>query len=252
MVKEKVKKLIGRIVRLVPDGVFYEMGYPYNQILRGKRRAKMRKVVEGEVRNNDLEWSPAPKVFGIGLSKTGTTSLSRALAMLDYERALSWKSKGKVLDWPEFFYADAATDTPCSAQFEALYYTFEGSKFVYTTRDVDDWRRSIKNHFGIERPSDFRKLHRQDNFWTRGHGEKFYNAIRTIQIREGLYAQHDTWEEAYHAHHERVQRFFEDKPDDSFLEMDIVAGDGWDVLCPFLGVDPPDQPFPHANESSEK
>jgi hypothetical protein len=249
MIKEKVKSVIGSIVRLVPDGVFRGMGYPYNQIPRGKKRAKMRKIVEGEVRKSDPEWSPAPKVFGIGLSKTGTTSLSRALAILGYERALSWKSEEKVLGWPEFFYADAATDTPCSAQFEALYYAFEGSKFVYTTRDVDDWKRSIRNHFGIEHPSEFRKLHKHDDFWERGHTKNFYNTIRTIQIREGLYARHDTWEEAYHAHDERVHQFFANKSDDSFLEMDVVAGDGWDVLCPFLGVDPPDQPFPHANES---
>ncbi|HEX8335676.1 MAG TPA: sulfotransferase [Pyrinomonadaceae bacterium] len=33
------------------------------------------------------------------------------------------------------------------------------------------------------------------------------------------------------------------------LVMDITAGDGWEVLCPFLGVEIPDRPFPHENRT---
>jgi Sulfotransferase domain len=29
--------------------------------------------------------------------------------------------------------------------------------------------------------------------------------------------------------------------------MDITNGDGWDKLCPFLGLDIPDTPFPKSN-----
>jgi hypothetical protein len=37
-----------------------------------------------------------------------------------------------------------------------------------------------------------------------------------------------------------------DRPE-SLLVMDISAGDGWDVLCPFVGAPPPAVPFPHSN-----
>ena len=74
-----------------------------------------------------------------------------------------------------------------------------------------------------------------------------YNLIRKVQTRECLYAQHNTWEDAYRAFDRRVRRFFEDKPNDRFLEMGITGGDGWEPLCSFLGHEVPDRSFPHRN-----
>ena len=36
-------------------------------------------------------------------------------------------------------------------------------------------------------------------------------------------------------------------PHDRLLVMDIIAGDGWDKLCPFLGKPVPEAAFPHRN-----
>lgn len=47
----------------------------------------------------------------------------------------------------------------------------------------------------------------------------------------------------FHRHHENVRTFFQDKPG-KLLELNIIAGDGWEKLCPFLGKPIPDQPFP--------
>jgi hypothetical protein len=191
-------------------------------------------------------------VFGIGLSKTGTTSLAKALKHLGYSTE-SWKRNGKVLSWPEFYHEDAVTDTVCSAQFESLYHTFEKSKFIYTVRDTDSWERSIRSHFrasfNVEKPTEFRDLHTKSSFWEKKSGWSFHNSLRTIQIRESLYAKHDSWKEAYSFFEDRVHRFFEEKPDDRFLEMDIVAGDGWGELCSFLGHEIPDRKFPHEHKS---
>ena len=41
-------------------------------------------------------------------------------------------------------------------------------------------------------------------------------------------------------------RVISEIPPDRLLVMDIPAGDGWEKLCPFLGVPIPDAPFPHA------
>ena len=254
-IKRKIKKFAASIVRtVVPDVVFYEMVHPFNQIPNEGSRARLRGEVKKQVRKMNSEWDPDVKVFGIGLSRTGTASLRRALEVLGGEKSLHWKKDGMVLGWPEFFYADAATDISCSNHFEALYHTFEESKFIYTTRDIEGWRQSIKKHFNnerrfdgeIEHPIDLRKRYRRAEFWDR---RGFSSAIREVQTHEGSYIGHDTWEKAYYAHDERVRRFFEDKPENRFLEMDIVSGEGWDVLCPFLGVDTPDRPFPHFNRS---
>ena len=39
------------------------------------------------------------------------------------------------------------------------------------------------------------------------------------------------------------------RPDD-FLIIDLPNDDGWSRLCPFLGHDIPNEPFPHANKAS--
>ena len=50
----------------------------------------------------------------------------------------------------------------------------------------------------------------------------------------------------YEARNEEVIAHFAGRPDD-LLVLDVVAGEGWEKLCPFLGLDPPDEPFPHFN-----
>jgi hypothetical protein len=122
-----------------------------------------RAYVRNKIRERAQE-IPRPKVFGIGLSKTGTTSLAHALEHLGYE-TVSWARNGRILGWPEFYIADAATDTPCCTQFEVLYHTFEDAKFIYTVRDKEDWTRSIKTHFDLESPSEFRRFWGSEDFW---------------------------------------------------------------------------------------
>jgi hypothetical protein len=190
-----------------------------------------------------------PKVFGIRLSKTATSSLNRALELLGYD-SVHWTRGGqRVLGWPEFFHAEAATDTPCAAQFESLYYTFEQSRFIYTVRDVDSWTESIREHFGMESPREFRKLWKKQSFWEGNHGWRWYNSLQWVQIHECLYARHDTWKSAYEEYDQRVRRFFEDKPDDRFLVMDIPEGDGWEELCGFLNCEAPPRKFPHVGKT---
>jgi len=168
------------------------------------RQANMRQELRRRIRNSGSDWKPGPKVFGIGLSKTGTTSLTYALEHLGYN-SVHWRKDGKTIGWPEIFWADAATDAPCSAQFEALYHTFEKSKFIYTVREVDSWTRSIMDHYdGMENPGALRRRAKRkeyDDQW------EVYNLIRKVQTRECLYAQHDTWEDAYRAFDRRVRRF---------------------------------------------
>lgn len=236
------KKKIAVLLRQLPD--------PLHRLPEEWRQSRLRNKVVRFIRESAGDsWKPRPKVFGIGLSKTGTVSLSHALRALGYRRSLHWARNGKILGWPEFFYADAATDICCSSQFESLYYAFEDSKFIYTTRDIDSWVKSIKKHYGVEKPNELRRLHKSGDFWERKSGWKWYSSIRMIQVRESLYAQHDSWREAYETFDDRVNRFFRDKSSDRFLEMSVTNGDGWGRLCDFLGEDTPNRDFPHKNKS---
>lgn len=218
--------------------------YLYSRWLQRQAEEKMyaevalrRKVLE-RIGQAYTESSLQPKVFGIGLSRTGTTSLSNALQILGYE-ALHWSRNGQVLGWPELFSTDAATDVPCSAQFESLYYSFPGAKFIYTVRDIDRWKASMIRHTGgMEHPFEWRR--RGDRF-----GKSFRSSIRHVQAWESLYCKYDSWEEAYRSFDHRVHHLFENKPKDRLLIMDITAGDGWKMFCNFLNHEIPPQAFPH-------
>jgi len=237
-----LKKQIANLLRRLPA--------PFHRLPEEWKQSYLREDVKRRyVEAPTTPVKPEAKVFGIGLSKTATTSLSQALTTLGYD-TVHWTRKGqRVLGWPEFFHADAATDTPCAAQFESLYHTFEESKFIYTVRDTSGWVQSIKEHFGMESPREFRKLWGDRGFWEGNFGWRWYNSLRWVQVHECLYAQHDTWEDAYRAFDNRVRRFFEDKPDNRFLVMNIPEGEGWEKLCPFLGREIPDQPFPHVGRT---
>jgi hypothetical protein len=50
----------------------------------------------------------------------------------------------------------------------------------------------------------------------------------------------------YERHNADVARHSSDRPR-SLLTVNWEAGDGWQELCSFLGLDVPDQPFPHLN-----
>ena len=79
------------------------------------------------------------KVFGIGLSRTGSTSLNRALELLGY-RSHFVKSydefESSISDY------DAYTHTPLVPVWRELDQRFPGSKFILTVRDRESWVRS--------------------------------------------------------------------------------------------------------------
>lgn len=83
--------------------------------------------------------------------------------------------------------------------------------------------------------------------------DKITGPIREVTIMarmmlwETLEFERDKMIAGYHRHHADVRRYFADRPDD-LLEMRIAEGDGWEKLCPFLGVEVPDGEFPRTNE----
>lgn len=185
------------------------------------------------------------RVFGIGLSKTGTTSLTRALRILGYRTnhfpysAVRYESGRLRLDLARLVKWDAATDSPVALFFRRLEEQFPDARFILTERDIDAWIRSCHhNHVwpgnyvsnkGIRRLPHIRKilcLHRSVFGTERFHPE--------------------TFREAYLSHRDAVIQHFRRKKRD-LLVMDICGGDSWEPLCEFLGKPVPDVPFPHEN-----
>jgi hypothetical protein len=163
------------------------------------------------------------KIFGIGLSRTGTTSLTFALSQLGLH-AHHFPRSREVIDA-----ADAVTDTPVAASFVELDVAYPGSKFILTLRDLPGWLDSCQALWDSS-------VHLFDEF--------------TARIHRQLYGREDfdraAFTEAYARHESDVVRHFKERQQ-SLLRMDICAGDGWELLCPFLGFEQPATPFPHRN-----
>jgi len=167
------------------------------------------------------------RVFGIGLSRTGTTSLTEALRILGWE-ANHWSRTG---DLDEMLSAPAATDINIACRWKFLAHLFPDAYFILTVRDINEWQESMERHLARYRDMATRLWGKECMFRCYGSCEP------TSQELEDAYFNH---------YHEVTGRALED---DSFklLEMNICAGDGWETLCPFLGVPEPDVPFPWEN-----
>ena len=180
------------------------------------------------------------KVFCIGFQKTGTSSMRDALRTLGYTVTGVFGRDVKLeelrrryveigLEIAQRF--DAVQDMPWPLMFRELDAAFPGSKFVLTLRDEDRWYHSIADHFGPN-PYHLSQLSYGDDAPTPvGHEARY--------------------REVYAAHNAAVLAYFAHRPGD-LLVMDLAKGDGWDKLCPFLGVAQPDTPFVRTNSSDQR
>jgi hypothetical protein len=174
-------------------------------------------------------------IFGLGLSKTGTTSLHHALGILGY-RSIHYPPAARMLaqDWSVLEPFDAASDISVSLVFKQLDNAFPGSKFVLTVRDLDTWLMSMQRNF--------------DPVPTK------YDATPELEIYSRIYGGSHRFDEdrlarAYRDHEQCVRDHFCDRAED-LLILDICAGDGWVTLCGFLDVPIPDLAFPRENISA--
>jgi hypothetical protein len=176
------------------------------------------------------------KVFGIGFHKTGTTSLAAALEQLGYRvtgpnGVHDPDIADNVHDMAQRLLTehDAVQDNPWPLLFRELDAWYPGARFVLTRRDPGRWMASVTRHFGAE-DTPMRA-------WIYGVGHPEGN--------EEIYLAR------FQRHYAEVEEHFRDRPGD-LLSMDLTAGDGWETLCPFLGVDVPSVPFPHRNRASQR
>ena len=166
------------------------------------------------------------KVFGIGLSRTGTASLAEALRLLNYSCVHFPTTRTQI----EGF--DAATDTPVAADFVALDAYYPDSKFIYTYRDMEAWLNSCRKMFGV-RP--LASLKEQERSYFRELRMRIYGVPEFDEC---------SFRVAFVRHERAVMHHFEGR-EHVLLKIDICSGAGWESLCPFLGVEIPDVAFPH-------
>jgi hypothetical protein len=189
-----------------------------------------------------------PKIFGIGLARTGSTTLTAALTELGLS-TIHWRNPltHKLISDCDFTLFDGFTDTTVGVRFDELYFRFPNSKFVYTSRPLESWLTSIGQHWQREHgSSDFDEIkmsmQEPDVYW---YGQPF------LDLHNTLYFRYENFADSYRAHDQRVRHFFEDKPSNRFLEFDVFSGDGWEKLRRFIGVPLPQISFPWKNQKPD-
>lgn len=192
------------------------------------------------------------KVFGIGLSRTATNSLSEALKIYGYKTAHWLNDDKEIIGWGDFLEYDALCDTSVSFIFETIYFAYPDAKFIYTVRNEKDWLDSIVKHFHWVGGFDKLLPRCEENKRKSGRvGTPLWKIIH-----RSLYANNKNWLDAYKAYDKRVTEFFDDKKDVSFLKIDLTdksytSLDKWRMLGKFVGAKHiPLLPFPHKNKKS--
>jgi tetratricopeptide (TPR) repeat protein len=194
-----------------------------------------------------------PKIFGIGLSKTGTHLLNEVLSTLGYTSVhLINPITKSILDSKDFLYFDAFTDISVSFRFEELFFAFPNAQFIYLERDLNHWVESISRYYtklyGFSTPKDMRNWLTQSQSSVLQRGCLDCDTTYRHAIAN-LYAHHLNWKSAYRSFDQRVQRFFHDKPKDKLLKINLFRENNWDNICQFLEVKVPGAAFPCPTQS---
>jgi len=204
------------------------------------------------------------KVIGVGVGRTGTLSLKDSLERLGFgpcfhmrnvldhrDRLPLWEAAadGAAVDWDAVFAGyDATVDWPGAAFWRELIAYYPDAKVILTLRDPLAWyesvRKTIYQLFGggsdsglaqeaLRRIPGIAKMHAFNR-----------KLIWDGPFLQGRFDDRDFAIGAFEAHNATVRH---EIPSERLLVFDVR--DGWRPLCGFLGVDVPDEPFPHLNDA---
>ena len=217
----------------------------------------------------------APRVFGVGFNKTGTTSLGACFEILglgpvagpqtlhdtfgdvykspvgqdanliqnrqELFETYSYISICKeVFDYSNYGLAlhiasgfKSFHDRPWNVKdfYKILDWAFPDSLFILTTRDPESWWQCV------------------DRWLNNTHIDDDWKRSRYLKHLEVGTLDRESCISAYLAHNEGIRHYFlESSRQKRFLELRLESDFNWQVLCSFLKLPIPNQPFPHQNQ----
>jgi len=176
------------------------------------------------------------KIFGIGFSRTGTSTLSECLRILGYSHVkyredllmqiINNRDLGNTYDVVDQF--DSFSDWPWPLIYQDLDKRYPDSKFILTIRkDPETWIRSFYTLARMRPHSKPREL--------------IFEYDTPIDHESEYIAR-------YEEHNREVQDYFKDKLG-KLLVCCWENGTGWKEISGFLGREIPKQNLPHLNKS---
>lgn len=209
---------------------------------------------------------PEPRIFAIGVSKTGTSSLNRALMKLGqvslhypaeyFKRQAATKAAAieaggvdslvgrfGASDWhPDYWNAL----TNCNEhEYPECDDRYPGSKFILTTREFDGWHKSLARWFPHDRPGGGKRSKVLAAFMDK---QRIRVWGRTTYDRVAM-------REMYEDHRAGVLSYFRGRSNDLLvLPVETPDPSKWILLCDFLAlprhlnhVQNRNFPYPHRN-----
>jgi Sulfotransferase domain len=216
----------------------------------------------------------ALKVIGAGYGRTGTLSLKAALERLGFGpcyhalevfkhpgHAAFWsaashkRTHGEPIDWDEIFGSYRATVDFPAAFYEELTRAYPEAKVILTTRDPQSWYDSASSALA--------NVPTVDVSSSRAYLRSELMSLLFPRLWQAMSAMQEMREESDITFdgslidRERATREFERHiqevekrvPAEKLLVYEVRQG--WGPLCEFLGVEAPQEPFPHLNERDQ-
>jgi Sulfotransferase domain len=201
------------------------------------------------------------------LGNGGTASLKLALErvgvapcyhMFDVlqqpERAHGWlaAARGERPDWPVIFAGYGATvDWPGAAFWRELVEAYPDAAVILTVRDAERWYDSMERTIfwaskGMQSPVG-RRMFRLATVHDRGF-RAFGELVGTVVLGRVFGGRTDR-AHAIGVYERHIAEVRATVPAQRLLVFDVAQG--WQPLCAFLGVEVPDEPFPHVNDAAE-
>jgi len=178
-----------------------------------------------------------PKIFIIGLPRTGTTSISVAMLELGFKVAHTAFTKHA------FELADVISDAPCFADYQQLDILFPNSKFIYLQRDLSLWIPSMQRLLNKMAEHLLPKTGHFSPVLKRAFSITFGDKLHTSCSEEHL-------SNCYLKHQQQVQDYFKER--DNLLNINLSDKNSYLKLCDFLSLTcDKELGFPHLNKGQQ-
>jgi hypothetical protein len=215
------------------------------------------------------------KIIGAGFGRTGTLSLRTALERLSFgpcyhmievlkrpQDAAFWDgaadkaARGECIDWDKVFSGyEGTVDWPGCAFYRELMEAYPDAKVVLSVRDPQEWYESVRASFlrrrdtAAPKPTLRRTLVFKVLRWVAPSMRNLYLMQRKVIFERSFRGHWLEKNDAIAAFEKHVKEVKEFVPPERLLVYEVTQG--WEPLCEFLGVEVPDEPFPHRNDADE-
>ena len=174
------------------------------------------------------------KIFGIGIHRTGTSSLNQALQMLGYKSVHTLLDIYPTIDTKLIEKYDSLTDFPIPLLYKQLDILYPNAKFILTTRDINSWLKSVRWLF-----TSGKVIFKWDQY-------PIVNDIHS-EFYGIPFFEENAFIKKWYDFHDEVDEYFINRP--NLLKIDFTNNEGWEELCKFLDKKKPSGQFPFLNAS---